>query len=56
MVGVYPNEAYWLRSVSALLKETSEKWQIGEHNCAGRPLGGELTIAFSGQKLRSNVP
>jgi len=36
VVGVFPNEAFCLRLVSALLMEISEEWPIGKHNCAGK--------------------
>ena len=38
VVGVFPNEASYLRLVSALLMETSEEWQIGKHYCADRSI------------------
>jgi transposase-like protein len=38
VVGVFPNEASYLRLVSALLMEISEEWQIGKHYCAGKSL------------------
>jgi len=33
VVGIFPNEASCLRLVSAILMETSEKWQIGKRCC-----------------------
>jgi transposase-like protein len=33
VVGIFPNEASCLRLVSAILMETSEKWQIGKRYC-----------------------
>jgi len=33
VVGIFPNEASCLRLISAILMETSEKWQIGRRCC-----------------------
>lgn len=33
VVGIFPNEASCLRLISAILMETSEKWQIGKRCC-----------------------
>jgi len=33
VVGIFPNEASCLRLISAILMETSEKWQIGKRYC-----------------------
>ncbi|HKZ44775.1 MAG TPA: IS256 family transposase [Anaerolineales bacterium] len=38
VVGVFPNEASCLRTISAILMELSEEWQIGKRYCAGKPL------------------
>ena len=33
VVGIFPNEDSCLRLISAILMETSEKWQIGKRSC-----------------------